>query len=493
MRRGHRSVVILVLAMIVLAGYRSARTRALPGHVDQKDIEAGVWSVEQLLEAGRILFMARFTAEDGAGRPGATGNASPTQRPVGSAPGFTRSAGPDANSCLGCHNQPFVGGGGDFVVNVFVGPNAREPVVHSIAASEAAERGTVSIHGAGAIEMLAREITTTLHRIRADAQVEARRIAKPVRVKLVAKGVSYGYITALPNGMLRLLEVEGIDNDLVVRPWNQKGTVTSLRTFTISAMNQHHGMQARERFGRRITGTEDFDRDGVPDELTEGDITALVVFQAALNIPGRVLPRDEPSRRQVARGEVLFTRTGCAECHVPEMVLDNPVFTEPGPYNLEGTLHVSEVSRPFGLDLTREIPEPRLARRADGTVVVRAYTDLKRHRICDAEKPFFCNEILNQGFAPTDEFITRRLWDVGNTDPYGHRGDLTLLRDAIEHHGGEARRARLSFEALDEGEREAIISFLRSLQILPEGSAGTVQEAPPPTLPYASTRIEGNR
>lgn len=49
-----------------------------------------------------------------------------------------------------------------------------------------------------------------------------------------------------------------------------------------NAMNHHHGMQSEERFGAGA----DHDNDGVIDELTVGDITALTVFQAALPAPG---------------------------------------------------------------------------------------------------------------------------------------------------------------------------------------------------------------
>lgn len=482
-----RLLPIAAFAAALLGQPGMAQERAVPGHVDLDDLRNGVWSFDQLRRAGELLFRARFTVHDGAGRPGATGNPSPTRRPLATAPEFLRTAGPDASSCEGCHNQPAVGGAGDFAVNVFAGTTSREPVILSIDPGLSAERGTPPMHGAGAIELLAREMTRELHRLRADTIEEARRKGEPVRVELLAKGVSFGYITGHPDGNYSMNEIDGIDRDLVVRPWGQKGIVTSLRTFTINAMNQHHGIQADERFGLRLTGSPDFDRDGIGDELTEGDVTALVVFQAGLNVPGRVMPADPARRQQVARGEQLFARAQCTSCHVPEMTLESPIFSEPGPYNLEGTLKVPEVE-PYTFDLTRDIPAPRLERAPGGKVVVRAYTDLKRHRICDKERPFFCNETLVQGFAPTDRFITARLWAVGNTQPYGHRGDLTTIREAILHHGGEARRSRMLFEELAREDQHAVVEFLRSMQILPDGSPAVIEEKVEPPLPYAGTR-----
>lgn len=105
---------------------------------------------------------------------------------------------------------------------------------------------------------------------------------------------------------------------------------------------------------------------------------------------------------------------------------------------------------------------------------VRAYTDLKRHVICDAADPFFCNEQLVQAGVPTNQFITRKLWDVGNSAPYGHRGDLTTMGEAILHHSAEGRIARDRFASLSADAQGDVISFLKTLQVLPEGSPRVV-------------------
>lgn len=340
------------------------------------------------------------------------------------------------------------------------------------------------MNGAGAIELVAREMTMELHAIRSGARNDALTQRKRIRVALVAKGISFGNLVVEPDGVLQLNEVQGVDRDLVVRPWGQKGTVTSLRTFSVNAMNLHHGMQAAERFGFHLTGSEDFDRDGVADELTEGDITALVLFQASLPVPGQALPFDPERREIVHRGEKIFRASACAHCHVPELPLQNPVFTEPSPYNLEGTMRLSDVSRPFTVDLLKAGPGPRLKAAPDGRIWVRAFTDLKRHRISDDERPHFGNEVVVENLTSTDEFLTKRLWATGSTAPYGHRGDLTTIADAIDQHGGEARDARLEFSAMAKEDQKAMIAFLESLQILPEGSPSVVVVPKAPPLPY---------
>jgi cytochrome c peroxidase len=473
------------LALAALLTATAGERPAVAVHLDQAAIEAGRVSVAEVLAHGQLLFDARFNALDGQGRPGTTGHGvprSPTQPP------FIRTSGPDANSCSGCHSQPRSGGAGDFAVNVFTLAQEADPVLESLDAGRSNERSTPAMMGAGLIELLAREMTGELLAARESARAEARSSGSAARRELRAKGVSFGAVTVLPDGRVDPREIEGVDWDLVVRPFHQKGAVASLRDFTNTALNQHHGIQTSERAGRGV----DLDADGVKDELTIGDVTALVFFQAALDTPGRLLPRDEARRTAAARGELLFETIGCASCHLPSLTLEDARFSEPGPYNPRGNLRRDEGTRLVLVDLAREGIGPRPERLPDGRVVVRAFTDLKRHDLNDDELRHFANERVAQGTLagvlesaaftqvprgrPRTQFLTRRLWDVGNTDPYGHRGDLTTLTEAIHFHGGEARASRDAFFAQSDADRAAVIEFLRTLQVLPAGAEGLVMQ-----------------
>jgi len=295
--------------------------------------------------------------------------------------------------------------------------------------------------------------------------------------------VNFGRITAHADGSVDVSKVQGVDADLIIKPFHQKGVVNSVRVFTVNAFNHHHGMEAVERFGigqkdsqGNTIATNDFDEDGVPDELTVGDITAATIFQVAMNIPGRVIA-DDPIRRAAAeRGEARFAQLGCSDCHKPVLVLSSRFFSEPNPFNPPGNLRVGDVQHPVTFDLTNDIPRPRLERNEGGGAIVQAFTDLKRHVICDDGDPFFRNERLVQGGVPIDQFITRKLWDVGNTAPYGHRGDLTTITEAILHHAGEARGQRERFAALTMDQQAEVIEFLKQLQVLPIGSPREVTE-----------------
>ena len=184
----------LLLCAIVLFAADSPRTstrigdeRAVPRHL--QDDEEFTLSVQELLAYGKKLFMANWTEEEGAGRPltKGTGTAlADPSHPLTGMRAFNRVSGPDANSCYGCHNQPYgiPGGSGDFVASVFVLGQRfdfltfdrddslptkgtldenRQPVTLQSAANL---RITTGMFGSGYLEMLARQMTAELQSIR---------------------------------------------------------------------------------------------------------------------------------------------------------------------------------------------------------------------------------------------------------------------------------------------------------------------------------------
>jgi hypothetical protein len=279
---------------------------------------------------------------------------------------------------------------------------------------------------------------------------------------LTAKGIDFGDIIAHGDGKVDTSGVHGVSGDLVIRPFHQNGAAVSLRQFTNEGMNQHLGLQSQELFGIDT----DPDGDGVKNELTVGDITAIVLFQAQLGTPGRKLPEDPVRRKGAEEGEALFDKIGCAECHVPEMRLKTRMFTEANPFNPEWKL-LTTVAKPVGFDMTMQGQQPRLEATPDGGAIVRAYTDLKRHNLCDDADRFFCNDKVPEPGIPLGEFVTRNLWDIGSSAAFGHRGDLSTITEAIEHHAGEARAARNKYSGLSPYSQRAVVEFLKTLQILP--------------------------
>jgi hypothetical protein len=497
-----RAIAVCLIAFFVALGARTYTQSQIGSELSiarhLAEGEEFTASLRELVEHGRRLFIANWTSQEGGGRPLTKGTGAPLTDP--SAPlvfprNFNRISAPDANSCAGCHNAPFgiPGGGGDIVANVFVLGHRFDFATMNLVPDGFITKGTtdengVSIHleniansrntlgmfGSGYIEMLARQITADLQAIRDRMPVGSS-------ASLVSKGISFGMLARTgaaswdTSGVtgLQASSLAGNPPNLIIRPFHQAGAVVSLRQFTNNAMNHHHGIQPTERFG-----PADPDGDGFENELTEADVTAVTIFQAVMAVPGRVIPNDPAIEAAIRLGERRFLDIGCGTCHTPKLPLDNNgwVFTEPGVFNPSGNRQPQN-GPVLSVDLTSpHLPSPRLAPER-GVVWVPAFTDLKLHDICDGPgdpniEPIDMHATPGSPgfFAGNRRFITRKLWGTANEPPYFHHGKFTTLREAVLNHGGEAAWTRSGFNALAPAERDAVIEFLKSLQVLPPGT-----------------------
>jgi len=474
------------------------REVAVARHLE--DGEESTLGKMELIAHGRLLFDARWTVQEGAGRPLTKGTGAPLADP--SSPllfprNFNRISGPDGNSCAGCHNLPRSGGGGEIVANVFVlgqrfdhatfDPGDPMPTVasHDERGSFADldhianSRATPGMFGSGYIEMLARQMTR-------DLQAQRDALAPGQAVDLASKGVGFGRLARRPDGGYEVSEVRGLPESslngslpsLIVRPFHQAGAVVSLREFSNGAYNHHHGIQSEERFG---VGA-DPDGDGFAGELTRADMTAVTLFQATLAVPGRVIPRRHEIEEAVLLGEDRFVAIGCSGCHVPALPLDDHgwYFVEPNPYNPVGNLRPGEAPDVVVNLNSPSLPGPRL-RATHGVTWVPAYTDLKLHDITSGpddpnREPLHMQSAMGSEafFAGNAEFLTKKLWGLANEPPYFHHGKYTTMREAILAHAGEALASADGFRALSGYEQDAVVEFLKSLQVLPEGAPGLI-------------------
>ncbi|MEP0520009.1 MAG: di-heme oxidoredictase family protein [Hyphomicrobiales bacterium] len=441
--------------------------RAITEHLDQSSF-TGVLSKEELqklIDFGETLFAARFTSQDGAGRPMATQAIIPTKRKRLAPNTFQRTAGLDGNSCASCHNDPIMGGAGDFTTNVFVSEGFNNADFDTTDPQFSNERNSNHLFGSGLVELLAREMSADLQAIRKQALAAARSTGDEHRLRLETKGIRFGWITAQPDGLLELREIDGVDTDLVIRPFSQKGVMTSLRQFTVNALNHHHGMQPVERFGARWTGQTDFDEDGHGNEISVGDVSALVAWQATLAPPGAKTPQDERWRAAAEQGSNVFDSIGCGQCHVRALPLDSLVFDDPGKFDAAGTMRFAELEHPGAYDLGLMEWASELSKNAQGQVMVPLFGDLKRHKMTDRQIAAFGNELLSQRFVERAVFQTTELWGIASTAPYGHRGDMTTLDEVIKAHGGAGRKSRDAYIDLAAQDRSALIAFLKTLVI----------------------------
>jgi Di-haem oxidoreductase, putative peroxidase len=494
------AILSICLASMPLLGGDDPRGRigqevAIPAHL--QDGEEYNTPIPKLILYGQRLFTAMWTSQEGAGRPLTKGTGVPLSDqsdPLIFPRNFNRISGPDTNSCSGCHNKPYVGGGGDIVGNVFVlgqrfdfvtfsqndtlnTDGALDERGRSVSLQDIANsRKTIGMFGSGFIEMLARQIT-------ADLQVTRDSMSPGASKALQSKGIDFGILRRNPNGSWDTSGVVGLpaasllskgSNDppsLIIRPFHQAGNVISLRQFTNNAFNHHHGIQSEERFGVGV----DADNDGFVNELTRADVTAVTLFQATLPVPGQVIPDDPEFEDAIQIGGQRFSQIGCASCHIPALPLDKHgwIYSEPNPYNPIGNLRPGDAPT-LSVDLTsNDLPGPRL-QPVNGVVWVPAFMDFKLHDITAGpndpnREPLDMNSPAgsNAFFAGNGKFLTRKLWGIANQHSFGHHGLYTTMREAVLAHSGEALGSRMSFQALSSHEQDCVIEFLKSLQILP--------------------------
>ena len=370
-----------------------------------------------------------------------------------------------ADSCAACHGRPrgAAGFGGDVVTR----PDSRD---------------APHLFGLGLKEMLADEITADLRAIRDAATAQAAASGAPVVAALMSKGISFGAITVQPNGAVDTANVQGIDQDLRVRPFFAHGGTISMREFIVGAMKNEMGLAMADdpdlvaaELGRVVTPSGmvldgRFDKiEKAPDD--DGDIgpvherTALVDF-LEFYLLNYFKPAIGEQTAEVRRGRKFFETAGCASCHIPDLqirrdrrVADVETVFDPNRGNFNRLFATAQLllanSSSIGRADMVKIPaqQPFLVRNI--------FTDFKRHDL----GPNF-SERDYDGTVRT-HFLTTPLWGVGSTAPYGHDGRSINLTEVILRHGGEAQAARDAFAAMDRANREAVVAFLGSLIVFP--------------------------
>ncbi len=426
----------------------------LSPRITQHQVEHDL-SLRQIRIEGRRIFSTPFNEADGLGdgpiNPG--DKISPGGRPALYTNGiFLRMNGLDSQTCLECHNyrsnavipaEFAVGGGGGVAESAFPGvtdPDIDDSENNGWAAMTGRMINPPFIFGASGVEALGKEMTKTLQ-----AQKRAAKSNPGTVVDLVAKGVSFG--TIVHDGTdFDYSGVEGIADDLVVRPFGRTGCCATVREFDIGAMQFHHGIQPIEVVDPDV----DADGDGVANELLVGELSAMHIFQMSLERPRG----KERLNRQERDGLLLFRSTGCASCHRPKLPTESRFLTLSLPEKPEDP----EANPYFRLNLTREAPgfEPE-----GSGVAVQLFADLKLHDM---------GRGLEEGDGNT-VFTTARLWGVADSAPYMHDGRSPTIADAILAHGGEGQDAADEFAALTAREQDALLAFLRTLRAPPDPNA----------------------
>lgn len=406
----------------------------------QEWIDDQSYTPSDLFRFGDAFFNHEFRPIDGSGN----NSLPPLQRVHKGVRG-----GSDTYSCAGCHSVGGVDGAGSLTQNAFVNGDGEH-------LSSANVRNAPAVLGLGFVQMLAAEMTTDLLNLRAQATEQAALQGNSVTEDLVAKGVSFGKLTVAPDGTVDTSKIEGVDTDLVVKPFGWKGNVAKLRRFAEDAARIHFGAQSHvlalqwkdkpdiEKLGPGPNWW-DPDNDGVQREIEEGILTASAVYMALVEVPIMIPPYDSALRERWGRGAGIFDQIGCADCHRPKLLLASGIFQE-----FPDTTGGPAVK----FNILAQGDKPR------GSFDVQLFSDLKRHDM----GPTLADAHDEPGSSiPRSVFITRPLWGLAETAPYMHDGRAFTIPDAIVAHGGEAEKAREAFVALDDDAKKDLHVFLLSL------------------------------
>lgn len=272
---------------------------------------------------------------------------------------------------------------------------------------------------------------------------------------------------------------------------------STLRAFTGQAFDNHQGLQACDQTlndepqqngfalvsqlgaqqfynGRtrdrgqtkdaRGVSRDDPDRDGVMEELSEGDMDLIEFYQ--LNHPSPAETARTPMRE---KGRELFKSLNCAHCHV-----ENWKIEAANPNDPDYTKRYVGDRRFFNLAVAPSGPDGRLEGKlewltkgdrsklepAKGQFIVRGvYSDFVHH---DLGSEFY--QMQFDG-SLVKSWRTAPLWGVGSSAPYGHDGASLSLDEVIRRHGGEAEPQATAYKSLAETDRVCLLEFLRGLSL----------------------------
>jgi len=392
-----------------------------------------------------------------------------------------------ADSCAGCHGRPR--GAAGFGGAVATRPDSRD---------------SPHLFGLGLKEMLADEITTDLRTIRAQALAEAAGSHHDSTKRLTSKGISYGSLTAHPDGSVDTSHVEGLNSDLRVRPFFAHGGKISIREVVVGALQAEMGLQAVDpdllaahRGGSFVTPAgmvldgdvdqleapptgdpaADPDGDGVTNEVPTSLVDHLEFY--LLNY---FKPATYEQTAHIRTGRKFFKQAQCTTCHIPALkirhdrrVADVETVFDPERGVFNGLF---ATATPLHGTVKDGSEFPALQPPLGGSFVVKnIFTDLKRH---DVGPGFY--ERNYDGTVRT-QFMTTPLWGVGSTAPYGHDGRSINLMEVILRHGGEAQASAEAFAGLTPPQQRAVVDFLNSLVLFPPDDTASNLNPADPNMP----------
>lgn len=162
---------------------------------------------------------------------------------------------------------------------------------------------------------------------------------------------------------------------------------------------------------------------GGQPEMSDKQLQKMTMYLSTLAVPAR-----REMTPQVKRGALMFEKAGCVQCHKPQAKTGKGTFAEISYQDIQ----------PFTDMLVHDMGEGL----ADGR------DDYK---------------------ASGNEWRTPPLWGIGLVETVNkhtnflHDGRARNFEEAILWHGGEGETSREAFRTMEKADRDALVSFLKSL------------------------------
>jgi CxxC motif-containing protein (DUF1111 family) len=327
------------------------------------------------------------------------------------------------SSCRNCHDTIVTGGSGS--------------ITELRAGSRRRHGGTIFVEAAGGTLIQSQALDPSIvESVRPKDNVTAFRITTNILGEGFVEAVLDQTLLAISDQqppqmkglavMVNVLEIPGVQR---VGRFGWKDQHASLKSFATDAYLNEMGVTTplfpveNTSNGRSVAAF-----DAVPDPEDDGtDVNRFADFMRATKAP----PRNQ--LLQTTKGEVIFTQIQCAVCHTPSMTTASALTVLPGQLTPIGT--------------------------ALGGKTIHPYSDFLLHDVGTGDG------IPMNSDHPETSFTMRTapLWGLRTRNQLMHDGGSISVTDAIDRHDGQAKESRDNFDALNEADKIAILTFLNSL------------------------------